>query len=321
MTYTHLTQEQRYQIYILHKAGHPQRTIASMIGVHKSTLSRELCRNRGQRGYRAQQAQQRATERRHLASGRAHIMPDTWTLIEAQLRLDWSPQQVSDWLDETHAPAVSHERIYQHILADKQHGGDLYRHLRCQKQRRKRYGTYGRRSLIPNRIGIEQRPSIVDTRRRVGDWEVDTIIGKNHQQALVSLTERKSRLALIHKVERKTAHAVSQAIIYLLTPYRTRVHTLTSDNGTEFAYHEHVSATLDADFFFARPYASWQRGTNENTNGLIRQYFPKHRDFTTINHEEINHAMHRLNNRPRKILGFKTPNQVFFKSLGVALQT
>lgn len=321
MTYAHLTQEQRYQIYILHKVGHTQSAIATMLEVHKATLSRELRRNSGQRGYRASQSHRLACQRRHRASARPRIAAAAWALCDAQLRQEWSPQQVSDWLRETHGIKVSHERIYQHILADKHQGGDLYRHLRCQKQRKKRYGTYDRRSIIPHRIGIEQRPPIVDTRRRVGDWEVDTIIGKNHRQALVSLTERKSRLALIHKVERKTAHAVSRAIVGLLQPYRNRVHTLTSDNGTEFAYHEHVSAALGADFFFARPFASWQRGTNENTNGLIRQYFPKQRDFTTITDAEIHHAMQRLNNRPRKTLGFKTPNQVFFKSLGVALQS
>jgi transposase, IS30 family len=177
-----------------------------------------------------------------------------------------------------------------------------------------------RRGMIPNRLSIEERPTIVGTRSRVGDWEADTVIGKNHRQAIVSIVERKSGFTLIHKVERKTALAVSQAMIGLLKPHQKKVHTITSDNGREFAGHEEIANRLKADFYFAHPYSSWERGTNENTNGLIRQYFPKSRDFTTITQQEIDTAMERLNNRPRKRLGYKTPNQVFFKSR-VALQT
>jgi IS30 family transposase len=173
--------------------------------------------------------------------------------------------------------------------------------------------------LVPNRLFIEDRPAIVDERKRIGDWEADTIIGKNHRQAIVSIVERKTGLTLIRKVERKTSKAVSQAMIGLLKPYKNKVRTITSDNGKEFAGHEEIAKTLKADFYFAHPYASWERGTNENTNGLIRQYFPKNRDFTTITQQEIDTAMERLNNRPRKRLGYQTPNQVFFKS-DVALQ-
>ena len=192
--------------------------------------------------------------------------------------------------------------------------------LRCQKQRKKRYGMIDRRGMIPNRLSIDDRPAIVETRSRIGDWEADTIIGKNHRQAIVSIVERKTGFTLIRKVERKTAQAVSKAMTTLLKPYVSKVHTVTSDNGREFARHEEIAAALKADFYFAHPYSSWERGTNENTNGLIRQYFPKNRDFTTITQQEIDTAMERLNNRPRKRLGYQTPNQVFFKS-GVALQT
>ncbi len=177
-----------------------------------------------------------------------------------------------------------------------------------------------RRGLIPNRRTIEDRPLIVDERSRIGDWEADTVIGKHHRHAIVSLVERRTGLTLIHKVERKTAQAVGQAMVRLLKPYRNKVHTITSDNGREFAGHEAVAKQLKADFYFAHPYASWEHGTNENTNGLIRQYFPKHRNFTTITQQEIDMAMERLNNRPRKRLGYQTPNQVFFES-GFALQT
>lgn len=174
--------------------------------------------------------------------------------------------------------------------------------------------------MIPNRLSIEERPAIVESRSRVGDWEADTIIGKNHRQAIVSLVERKTGFTLIRKVERKTAEQVGQAMVGLLNPHRGRLHTITSDNGREFSVHETIAKQLQADFYFAHPYASWERGTNEDTNGLIRQYFPKNRDFTTITQQEIDTAMERLNNRPIKRLGYQTPHQVFFKS-GVALQT
>ena len=176
-------------------------------------------------------------------------------------------------------------------------GGNLYRHLRCQKQRRKRYGSYSRRGQLKNRVSIDQRPAMVESRSRLGDWELDTIIGKGHKQAIVSLTERKSRLTLIHRVDRKTTDNVTSAIPRLLKPIAHLVHTLTSDNGKEFAGHEAIAAKLDAQSFFAHPYSSWELGLNENTNGLIRQYFPKHRDFTTITQKEINQVMDKLNNQ------------------------
>lgn len=176
------------------------------------------------------------------------------------------------------------------------------------------YGKTDRRGIIPNRQSIAQRPAIVDTRSRIGDWEADTIIGKNHKQAIVSLVERKSGFLLMHKVERNTASAVSDAMIRLLKRHRRRVLTIPSDNGREFAGHQTISKQLKADFYFAHPYASWERGTNENTNGLIRQYFPKERDFTTITQRKIDKVMERLNNRPRKRLGYRTPAQVFFSS-------
>lgn len=309
--YTQLTQEQRYQISALMKAGHNQAETADIVGVHKSTISRELRRNRGFRGYRPQQAERLAINRR-LEKVKPRITIDHWDLVESLLREDWSPEQISLWLAQERRLLISHEWIYQYVLQDKRRGGDLYRHLRCQKQRKKRYGTYNRRGQLPNRVSIDERPAIVESRSRLGDWELDTIIGKGHKQALVSLTERTSRLALIAKVHGKNADEVKQAILRLLEPLSDYVHTLTSDNGKEFARHESIAEALDAAFYFAHPYASWERGLNENTNGLIRQYFPKHRDFTTITEQEIQNAMDKLNNRPRKCLGMKTPNQVFF---------
>lgn len=309
MSYNQITQEERYQIYALLKAGNNQTEIAMILSRHKSTISREIRRNTGLRGYRPQQAQRLADQRKDDKAC-PRIGYTIWADVVRLIRQEWSPEQVSLWLKAEHNICVSHEWIYHYILHDKLSGGDLYRHLRCQKQRRKRYGSYNRRGQIIDRISIDERPAVVDARSRFGDWELDTIIGKGHQQAIVSLTERKSRYTLIRKVKRKTAESVSNAIIHLLKPLSHHVKTLTSDNGKEFADHKAIAQALNADFYFAHPYASWERGLNENTNGLIRQYFPKNRDFTTITQKQINHVMDKLNNRPRKCLGIKTPNQV-----------
>jgi IS30 family transposase len=309
--YTQLTQEQRYQIYALMKAGLNQTQTANIVGVDKSTISRELSRNTGRRGYRPQQAHRFCLQRRHQKA-QPRIAPSTWHLIEHLLREEWSPEQIATWLRQEAHLWISPEWVYQHVLANKQAGGTLYRHLRCQKQRKKRYGVYSRRGRIPQAISIEQRPAIVDARRRFGDWELDTVIGKHHRHALVTLVERKSRLTLIAKVSRKTAEQVTAAIIQLLKPFIQWVHTLTVDNGKEFAQHQRLAKQLNTRVYFAHPFASWERGLNENTNGLIRQYFPKKHDFTRITAQQVKHVMDKLNNRPRKCLGFKTPNQVFF---------
>ncbi|NIN61643.1 MAG: IS30 family transposase [Gammaproteobacteria bacterium] len=310
-TYTQLTQEQRYQIYALKKMGHNQTEIANCIGVDKSTISRELKRNQGQRGYRPKQAHNLAMSRRK--QGQRRIQARTWAIIDEKLRLDWSPEQISGWLLKHHQIQVSHEWIYQYLLSDKQAGGDLYKHLRCQKKRRKRYGSRDRRGKLPNRRSIEERPEIVDQRQRIGDWEVDTIVGKGHHQAIVTLTERKSRLALLRKVDRRTAELVGDAVIDLLQPLADRLHTITGDNGKEFAEHERIAQDLGVDFFFAHPYAAWERGANENMNGLVRQYIPKNRELSSVTNDELEQIMLKLNHRPRKCLDFMSPFEVFFE--------
>ena len=320
--YTQLTQDQRYQIYALQKAGFKQNQIAAEVQVHKSTICRELKRNAGQRGYRPRQAQHLAVERQQERACRPRISPDLWLEVESKLREQWSPQQISGRLAFEQGARVSHERIYQYIYADKRRGGTLHQHLRCQKQRRKRYGSgRSRRGQIPLRRCISERPAIVDQRVRIGDWEGDTIVGKGHQQAIVSLTERFSRFTLLHKVERATAPAVSAAIIEKLRPLAALVFTLTTDNGKEFALHQQIAATLQAEYYFAHPYASWERGLNENTNGLVRQYCPKKSDFSRLDQEEVEAIAHRLNHRPRKILNYRTPFEVFFQQQNVALNT
>jgi len=311
-TYTQLTQEQRYQIYALKRMGHAQSEIAKVIEVHPSTVGRELKRNRGKRGYRPQQAHIWAVERRQKAAPR--ITAERWAGVERLLRQDWSPEQISGRLKKEQGVCISHEWIYQYVLKDKWADGDLYRHLRCQKKRRKRYGVYDRRGQLPNCRSIEERPAIVNSRKRLGDWEVDTIIGKRHKQAIVTLTERKSRFTLLGKVTQRTAQAVQNQMHRLLLPVLDKVHTLTSDHGKEFACHEQIAEMLNLKFYFAHPYAAWERGTNENTNGLIRQYFPKKHDFQMVSRKQIEQAMLKLNLRPRKSLRFKTPFEVFFKS-------
>jgi len=319
--YSQLTLEQRYVIYTLHLQDYNQTKIAELIGVHKSTVSRELRRNVGLKSYRYQQAHNKAEDRRKRKLN-LRIDGNTWSFIEDLINNDWSPEQIHGWMQAHMGYTVSHEWIYQYIIKDKQAGGSLHTHLRCKKKRKKRYGSIDGRGSIKNRVGIDERPTIVDSRSRIGDWELDTIIGKGHKQALVSITERKSRLSLFSKVEQKTALQVKEAITRLLSPVRDQVYTLTSDNGEEFSDHENIACNLNADFYFAHPYASYERGSNENMNGLIRQYFPKGREFKTITNDEIIRAINRLNNRPRKCLGFKTPYQVFFEEVSiVALNT
>ena len=259
MSYKQLTLEQRYQTYAMKKAGFGQNQIALETGVHPSTISRELSRNRGMRGYRPKQAQQKAAERK-LSKLRRRINPQTWQMVETYLReQQWSPEQISGYLKLHGFATVSRERIYQHIPADKQTGGNLYLHLRSQKKRRKRYGKNSRRGTIPNRQTIDQRPAVVAEKSRIGDWEADTIIGKNHHQAIVSLVERKTKYCLLAKVSQKTAVLVEQAACRKLARHKAKVATITSDNGREFANHQQIAAHLEADFFFAHPFHSWER--------------------------------------------------------------
>lgn len=310
MEYTQLTEPQRYQIYALLKAGHNKSQIASLIQVNKSTIYRETKRNTGGRGYRPSQAHKFAQQRK-FAKYKPRISDESWKDIERLIEEDLSPEQASDWLEINTEIRVSHERIYEHIRQDKQRGGQLYTHLRCKKKRRKKYGSNSLQGQLVNRVSIEDRPAIVDAKTRIGDWEIDTIIGGNHKQAIVTLTERYTRFTLMAKVKRRTASQVAEATIAMLKPYVSKLHTITADNGKEFANHEEISRELLVDFFFAHPYSSYERGLNENTNGLIRQYFPKGSDFQDITDEDTEEVIKKLNNRPRKCLGYKTPNQLF----------
>lgn len=326
MSYRQLTYIERYQITALRKAGHNQTMVACLLGVHKSTISRELRRNRGGRGYQAGQADVFARRRREQRATTPRLNDEVWQLVEDKLGQEWSPQQISGWLARHTLWRISHEWIYLYVYADKRRGGTLHTHLRCQKKHRKRYGGRDRRGQMADshlKVSIEKRPAIVGKRARIGDWELDTIVGARSQTklredsglgqraALVSLCERKSRLTLLAKVEKATAQAVEQAIVSLLEPLQKQVFTLTSDNGREFSGHRQIAAQLQADFYFAHPYASWERGSNENTNGLVRQYFPKSSDLKEATPQALQKVMDRLNQRPRRCLNFDTPQEVF----------
>ncbi len=308
MRYQQLTEGQRYQIACLRDHGLSQAMIAKNVGVHPSTISRELRRNQSAQGYQPAQAHQRAIGLR--GSGNKYRVPDdTLFFVRMALAADWSPEQISSVSKRIACP-VSHEWIYRYVAQDKANGGKLYRHLR-QGHKRYRKGQNAKRSVIPNPVSIDERPAIVDERSRLGDWEVDTVLGKQGSGAIVTLAERKSRLYLVQYVPAKTATAVADAIISLLEPYKAHVHSITADNGSEFVEHERIAAALEAKFYFAHPYSSWERGLNENSNGLLRQYVPKGSDLSQLTPEALSAFERRLNLRPRKCLGFRQPKVVF----------
>jgi len=326
MQYTQLTEGERNQIYALLQAKNSVREIAKLLQRSPSTISRELTRNQGLRGYRPKQAQRKASERRQKPRTQKmthHIKEH----IERRLNEEWSPEQISATMENETGVSISHERIYRHIWDDKQGGGELYQVLRIagQKKKRKKRGSKDWRGKIPNRIDIDQRDCMVARKERVGDWEADLVSGARHKGFLVTLVERKYKYTLIGHVANKTALAVQDEILRLLAPWKACVHTITFDNGHEFSCHEKIAQELECHCYFAKPYHSWERGLNENTNGLIRQYCPKQFDLRNISQVKLNFIMDRLNSRPRKTLDYKTPNELFWKHVSeitdVALRT
>ena len=304
MSYTHLSQDERYQIQHLHNGGFSAGEIGAQMRRAATTISRELRRNASDEGkYQARPAHCQSATRRRAASTLARIHPDQWVAVEARLVAEqWSPAQIANEV------SISHERIYQHIAADRQRGGKLWRHLRCRKQRRRHRCGTPRQRFRGRRIA--ERPAIVESRKRVGDWEGDTIVGKGLSR-VVTLVDRKSGLLRMRRVPNGEADTVMRAVVHALHPLQTRVHTLTWDNGSEFAEHAVIDITLHAKSYFADPYSSWQRGSNENTNGLVRQYLPKRCDLGAYTDADIQAIEDKINRRPRKRLGFRTPQQVF----------
>jgi len=315
MSYTQLTLAHRYEINGYLKAGFSKPQIATELAVNKSTIYREIDRNTGLRGYRPKQAQEKADARRRNAGKHIRFSETLKERVEFFVKQDWSPEQISGYLAQQEQLYISHETIYQHIWTEKQNGGTLFKHLRCSaKKKRKRYGKKDSRGQIKDRLSIDERPSVVDLKERVGDWEIDTVIGKSHKGALVTAVERKTKFTCIEHVPNTKADLVSEALIKMLCPFKDKVLTITSDNGKEFALHKQISQALDAQLYFAHPYHAWERGLNENTNGLIRQYFPKSFALDNIDKLSILFVENRLNQRPGKLLNFKTPNQCFFNS-------
>lgn len=318
MNYNHLTWDERYHIEELKREGFSQAEIAGQLGRSPATVSRELRRNIGERGYRTKQAHEKAWQRLsdRGSSNVKRVSASIWAYVTKHLTEDqWSPEQICGRVKFEGLGAISAETIYQRILEDKKDGGQLYLHLRCKKQRRKRYGSNrNTRGFIKNRVDIDERPAIVDQRKRIGDWEGDTVIGSHTQGPVIAtLVERKSRFTKCAKANNKTSEAVTKAILKKMKPLEALMLTMTFDNGKEFSSHHVLAALLKIKIFFAHPYHSWERGTNENTNGLLRQYLPKKTSFHTLTEEALQKIEDKLNNRPRKCLGYQTPFEVFSK--------
>jgi len=301
-SYTHLTAEERYYIRKRLKAGDSLSEIARLIGRSPSTVSRELKRNTGLRGYRPKQAQ-RLADGRLTESVRSHVI--------GKLKLDWSPEHIAGRMRLEGGDWVSHETIYRMVWRDRREGGDLHTCLRhSPRKRRKRYGKNDFRGRIPGRVGISERPPIVDARARFGDWEGDTVIGKGHRGGLVTLAERKSKALLAGRIARRTKAETADALRRVTTGLEGLFDTITYDNGREFSDHALVSEATGSDAYFARPYHSWERGLQRALKRASEKYFPKSMPLDQITDEQVRRAVHRINNRPRKCLAFKTPIEV-----------
>lgn len=318
--YHHVTREIRSQIYALKATGTSLRKIASVVERHVSTISREITRNTGGRGYRYKQADAKAVERRINASrAPKKLTPDLIAIIETHLREEWSPDQIAGRLKKKGIATISHEAIYQLIWKDKRSGGTLFKQLRHNgKKYNKRSSGKAGRGCIPNRVDIDERPAIVEQKTRIGDWEGDTIIGVKHQGAIVSYVDRCSKFTVLKKVDRKTSELVTQATIEKLGQNVLPVLTITYDNGMEFADHGSIASALKTNCYFAKPYHSWERGLNEHTNGLVRQYLPKKTDFTQVSDQTVQLIAEKLNNRPRKILNYRTPLEILTMHQNIA---
>lgn len=307
-----LTDEERCKIEVLLQSGMNAANIGIQLGRHKSTITRELARNSINGLYEYSEAIRLAHSRRSVVGAKLRLSDDHWTYVRVLLYLKWSPEQISGWLRKNPGIGfyVSDQWIYEYIRRNQADGGDLYENLR-RKGRPYRNGKFRPyRGKIKDRVSIEDRPEIVQKRLRIGDWEVDSVIGKLNKSSLVTLVERVSRYTVILRVNSKEADVVAEAIISRIKELNLLIHTMTGDNGTEFAEHRKIADELGIDFYFTHPYSSWEKGTNENTNGLIRQYFPKGTDFNAVSDEAIKTVENELNNRPRKCLSYKSPAEI-----------
>ena len=317
LKYKHLTQEERYHISALKKAGIKNNQIAKDLGVNGSTISRELKRNSSSqtKHYSANNAHKVSVTRRRYASKKSNLKLDikAKNIIIKFIEEDWSPEQISLRLKAENKLDISHTRIYQFVYEDGHNGGKLYTHLRFHHtgHRRAKYGCKYNGG-IKDRVSISQRPDVVDDKIRQGDWEIDTIIGTNKKGAITTCVDRVSLLSKISIPTTKQADEVEAEIKRILEPFRDKIHTITTDNGLEFSNHKNISEYLNCDYYFCHPYSSWERGLNEYTNSLIRQYLPKGTSFENVTSEYIQMIEDKLNNRPRKSLNWRTPNEVFY---------
>lgn len=312
MTYRQITSGQRYMLAALRKQGFSNAEMARQLGCHRSTIGREIARNstRADGHYRAEKAQEMTNGRRSRSRRNQHFRREDFRRVECLLKKRWSPEQISGRLALENQLSISHETIYRHIWRDKKQGGSLHAYLRCaQKQRRKGYGHYDSRGRLAGKRHISERPSSVEERTEFGHWEADTVMGKGSRDCILSLVERKTGLVVIGKLPSRTTAAVSARAINLIGRSR-RFKTITADNGTEFHDYASIEARTPTIFYFATPYHSWERGTNENANGLIRQYLPKGVSMKGLSQRDCNAIADQLNTRPRKRLGFKTPLEV-----------
>ena len=308
----HLTSEQRYKIGAYYALGKSFSEIGAYIGKDKSVISREIKRNSDGRSgvYKADLADRKAKVRHKQKHKRQDLDAEVEANILYYLSMDYSPEQIVGRAKIEGKKMVSVERVYQYIWADKRKGGTLNNYLRSKgKKYVKRGLKNGKRGVIPNRVDIDERPGIVQKKERFGDLEIDLIIGKGHKGALLTINDRATGTLFMDKVASKEARVIEAKAIELLQDWKPWIKTITSDNGKEFTNHTAIADELGIDFFFAKPYHSWERGANENLNGLVRQYFPKEREFMTITKEEINEVVNILNNRPRKRFGYQTPNE------------
>ena len=321
MRYHHVSERERNHISILRQAGHTHAEIGRQINRCKSTVSREIRRNSCplDNHYRVEKAQARAKSRSRISRRNLCLTTEDITEVTIKIHQDWSPEQIAQKAARNGTLRISHESIYRLIREDKRAGGRLYTHLRCsRKLRRKRYGRYDSRGRLAGKRMIDERPDHINQRLTIGHWEADTVMGKG-PDCLLTLVERKSRFTIIGKLNQHTVSEVNRVACQLLAPYRDIVSSITFDNGTEFHGYKQLEQQLDCTAYFAFPYHSWERGTNENTNGLIRQYLPKRTSMFGLTQDRCNQYARRLNTRPRKTLDYKTPMEVLANRPSVAL--
>lgn len=311
MHYHQITPAERYTLATLRKQvpTPSSAAIARIMGRHRSTISREIRRNSTPYDgrYRCSRAQEQANGRRSRSRRNSRFNADDWQLIEELLRADLSPEQASGRLRRDGLLLISHETIYTHVWRDKRCGGQLYRRLRQRTTYRKRYGSYEKRGRLPGKRHITERPLAVERRHEFGHWEIDTVIGTGSRHCILTLVERTSGCVLIGKLADRTMATLNRRLIQLIDGRPDLFKTITADNGTEFHGFRQIEDATGVTLYFATPYHSWERGTNENTNGLIRQYLPKGQSMKNLTQAHCNEIALILNNRPRKRLGFLTP--------------